>query len=888
MKKILFVIIVIAVMLNAAITFNGVEPFLLSNAEYILAVSESDKEHDIYLTEIRGENSIIYRINAKGVITALYKDTGWITLIETHNEKVYYLRENVSKSGEWTLIEISADLSEAREVYTGDYALLHRITSLSSAGEKLLMAGVSADNLYAYTIEWKEFSSEPELNYPSIGIAADAPDNDYIISAAGEENSLYILLKSGRVTQVKRTETSYISQTGINCALSANKHGVCFYDGTENLLRFEKDGFVTEELPENIKSVYTIIPVKDGRIILAADENGKTFLFNSKTPENGIYKIKLPVKIWLSLFEFPPLSVLLPELILYVILIISAGFLLFSQKVAVRTTSGFAFALSLLLMIMAAVQTHNLSEAMFESRLEQAVMKGGTIRDCLDGYVYPDLKEPEFYNSEEYQVLPNYFRTVYNQNEKTSQSELLFVTAKDIPVTAVTNGFAYGLPARNVYSGVVIEAVENAVKNRSSEKVIHRGYAVGIVPCYYGGRVSALIITYVWAGDIKEFETEARRDYIFKGLILVLSAVTVMFLLNRRLTKPLRKILKRMGRYADGNFSTDNKSKSYGDAGAIERAMSEIGVSLAINEYETKTMVNSFYRFVPRGIQKLLNRSGITEINSGDAVSVTDNICVLSVENREEAQSIAGDSGFMNFVNDCFLKVHEQVQKQNGMLLSGDFNLSALPILFPAESGASSGLRFGLDLIGVSGEQKNDGGTEPDFFMILHNAKFLYGIAGTEEKAFPFLSSYEMNFLNSYSRQLRSLQTRVVMTEQYYNCLKETREGLNFSVRFIGFISSKDGRYSYKLYELLNCYPDSERIMRLRYDDKFQKAIRLFLKNDFYLARSEFSSILRSNPDDGVARWYIFACEHFFNSSDLSKVTYNLFGIDEKQEGGVN
>jgi hypothetical protein len=289
-------------------------------------------------------------------------------------------------------------------------------------------------------------------------------------------------------------------------------------------------------------------------------------------------------------------------------------------------------------------------------------------------------------------------------------------------------------------------------------------------------------------------------------------------------------------------------------------------------------MINSFYRFVPRGIEKLLNRSGVTEISSGDVVSVKDNLCILSVNNKEEALERIDDQGFMTFVNNCFSTIYEHVQNHNGMLLSGDFNLSALPILFTGNSDSktsSAGIHFALNLID-SPPESAEIDVQPDFFLMLHHSKFLYGIAGTEEKAFPFLSSYEMNFLSSHSQNLRSLGARIVMTEQYFNKLPSE---INVSNRFIGFISSQDGCYSYKLYEVLNCYSDSERSVRTGYDEKFQKAIRLFYKNDFYLARNEFSAILRSNPNDGVVRWYVFACEHFFNNDDLSKITYNLFGI---------
>ena len=85
---------------------------------------------------------------------------------------------------------------------------------------------------------------------------------------------------------------------------------------------------------------------------------------------------------------------------------------------------------------------------------------------------------------------------------------------------------------------------------------------------------------------------------------------------------------------------------------------------------------------------------------------------------------------------------------------------------------------------------------------------------------------------------------------------------------------------AYKLYEVLDAYSELERDLRRGYDQRFQEAINLFYHNDFYLARNLFSSLLRACPGDGIARWYLFACERFFNEEGGAEPDYSLFGIE--------
>ncbi|MCL2035981.1 MAG: hypothetical protein FWG83_01160 [Oscillospiraceae bacterium] len=911
MKKLVFIIAIIAVVAGFAVSYAVSYPELgdLRNIEPMIAASP-EPTGGIYLLEYNGGIPFVYRVNSKGTVTAAHKSSERITFVAAHGENVYLLKEDVSYNGKWKLFEISGDLSSSslREVCVGDYSLLSRVTSLTSTGSGLYISGVSADGLSAYSLKWSDFPQDKEFAPPEIDFTVNAPiksdeseqsAQDYIVSASSAGNDFYVTFKSGRTALAKRQgDITLLSPTsGMTTALSASDYGFAFYDSSENRLWCGQGGNVSSEVFGALKGVQATLPVERGAYVLATAETGSTILlFNSGELGVMFERLKIPFNLQVSLLRFPAFSTVALQLVLALLLIISLGFLLFSHQIANRATACFAFALSVLLTIATAAGSQNISSVLTSSRIADSAVRGGYVSTFLDGFVYPYLQEPDFYDTAEFSELSS-------RVGDSVDSVLVFVDADNVPRSVMSEEYAYGLPAANIYSGKVMGAIQTVIETQDSRTLIHNGYAVSVVPCFYGGRVSALIVTSVPITDIHPLVSQVYDDYLRNGLVLVLSLVLLMYLLNNRLTKPLRKIINKMGRYAHGDFETDNKSSSYGDAGVIERALSEMGMSLAINEYETKAMVNSFYRFVPRGIENLLDRANITEITNGDMASVRDNLCMLSVDNAVDAQAVVGDNGFMTFVSDCFAQVHEQVQKQNGMMLSGDFNLSALPILFPAAMGAASGIRFGLDLIGagigesgfgqrtgqsrvipltVESNKGNEKSLDPDFFMILHNTKFLYGIAGSDEKAFPFLSSCELNFLNSYSSRLRALGSRIVMTEQYCNSLKESSTPINFSARFIGFLSSNDKRYSYNIYELLDCYPDNERIMRVRYDEKFQKAIRLFFKNDFYLARSEFSAILRSNPNDGVAKWYIFACEYFFNMGDLSKVSYNLFEIDDE------
>lgn len=101
------------------------------------------------------------------------------------------------------------------------------------------------------------------------------------------------------------------------------------------------------------------------------------------------------------------------------------------------------------------------------------------------------------------------------------------------------------------------------------------------------------------------------------------------------------------------------------------------------------------------------------------------------------------------------------------------------------------------------------------------------------------------------------------------------REKEEASSRYIGYIEEKNHRFD--LYEILDAYPEEERVRRLSCNPGFEQALTLYYKSDFYLARNLFSDILRSCPRDEVAKRYLFLCEDGLNGDKTKRQSFALF-----------
>ncbi len=358
------------------------------------------------------------------------------------------------------------------------------------------------------------------------------------------------------------------------------------------------------------------------------------------------------------------------------------------------------------------------------------------------------------------------------------------------------------------------------------------------------------------------------------ALLVWISGIILLNSFSTHLTKHVSGMTRQMQDIADGRIDVKKVPSGKDELHDMGQAIQELGMSISINNYELDSVVRSYHRFVPQKLTELLQRANIGEVSLGDNRRITGNVGLFSVGNRADARAMLSDDEFVDFINMSLDMYQSSISDNNGCMISSGLRLSALETLFT--DSALDGVRAGLDFLGQAQKISKKNLPAPQPLLILHRASFLYGIAGDKERLYPYLSSSELEFLGSFAEELRNIGVRIVATESYWNQIKNS----GFTGRHIGFVSD-DANGAYKLYEILDTYSVFERNIRINYDDRFQEALGLFYKNDFFLARNIFSSILRTCPDDGIVRWYMFACEDLFNAKAKSDVDYSLFGTNQ-------
>ncbi len=344
------------------------------------------------------------------------------------------------------------------------------------------------------------------------------------------------------------------------------------------------------------------------------------------------------------------------------------------------------------------------------------------------------------------------------------------------------------------------------------------------------------------------FENSYSGSYMIAAVCLfaVLSVICAGFLMYRE--RDLVSFRKALAKVSSGEECAISGRIRTADMTVLWNNLMEIQKKFHRINYSQYKVLESCYRFAPKNIENIFGKASITEVHAGDSVTVNGTIAFVTYD-EPDCRDREASAKINRFVS----ALCRFLDEDGGFFVSGSSDLSELKVLFPEENG--SGTEFATNFLSVfySGAYAGKSG------IFLHHTDMVYGVAGNESQSFPFLLMDEKEQLERYAAWFESMDLRMVMTG-------EVIESENYAgeVRYIGYLLLNDKRMD--IYEALNVCPAWERRVKVETGEKFQKALDLFYRHDFYLARSGFSDVLKENDADQIAKWYLFTCEKYLNS----------------------
>ncbi|MBQ3798423.1 MAG: hypothetical protein II842_19465 [Butyrivibrio sp.] len=263
-------------------------------------------------------------------------------------------------------------------------------------------------------------------------------------------------------------------------------------------------------------------------------------------------------------------------------------------------------------------------------------------------------------------------------------------------------------------------------------------------------------------------------------------------------------------------------------------------------QYSKLRILEAYYRFAPKNIEKVLSRNSIVEVKNGENVETSGTIAMLGINSNN-----TGDIAKLNSVIADIGLYH----KEHGIILVGKApDMTRIQLMF---------LDNEIGTVDFFTQMFNNNQKSRDainFSTVLYHDECQFGIIGTDDEASTYLYSDNKVLAEQISQLITSLNLGLVITEEIM-----TREKITGPTRFIGYMGQKKNGQKIKLYEILDACPVAIRKQKIATMKKFRDALNQYYEKDFYLSRTSFSEILKDAPDDKLVKWYVFESDRYLN-----------------------
>lgn len=277
-------------------------------------------------------------------------------------------------------------------------------------------------------------------------------------------------------------------------------------------------------------------------------------------------------------------------------------------------------------------------------------------------------------------------------------------------------------------------------------------------------------------------------------------------------------------------------------------AIVEINKRVEELQYSKLRILEAYYRFAPKNIEKLLSRNSIIEVKNGENTMLYGTLAMLGIDSKHSYELAKLDSVIADI---------GRFQKQHDTILVGKApDMTRMQLMFMEHE--RSTVEFFVQMFNhnlKSGEIVN-------FSTVLFYDQCRFGILGSEDEASAYLHCRNQSTLVEMTSFITDLELGLIITEEVKN--RETIEG---PVRFIGYMAKERTGEMIRLYEVLDAYPVVVRNQKLATLNKFQEALNQYYEKDFYLSRTSFSEILKDTPNDLLVKWYVFESDRYLNEN---------------------
>lgn len=857
---------------------------------------EMGKDNTFYIAENKKYSNVIYKIDETGQILNVFKRSNsffkkkeMITDL-CYDQDLYFLveREKGNNAEEYEIFRIEKNWENAQSLGTLEKETTFMVSNFTVKDNMLFITGIDkalGDQIvYSFDISNKDSDFEIELfqKYPlkENGTMADVVENYY------DGTNLYSLTEKGMLYRYDKNSSfaKYMDELNtISWILDSQTGVICYSQDNKSILHVNQDIIrnINQDPYSGLIDMTISLTSGNQAIIYRDNDYNKNIIFvmehNQFKIENFYYEIKIMLKLYSKIiFNIATLVIGF-----YIVFIFLFFFFKKMRKTALKLAI-LTFLLNLLFITIVCIWNYvNSRNLLYDSRaVSTKVYLAEEMQRLAEKFRINEINFENITQSQWFDLVDNelwdWAIPDFDGNHILFQLEIVKLS-EDGGKILISEQHAVGRNVLGIYSKEILKYI-----NFNEDVGFFKRLKTSFQDREYMYVLLKLDKNYMCIGraDIRDIP-ERTNSIWFKSVqfgVLFGGIISILFLiLIFRLLKPLKRMSKAMGKVTQGIYDLEAQVYPNNEFGDMWKYLHKMCTSLRTRKYSSDNVLSYYQRFAPNDFENLLDVESIQDVRIGAQNSVAGSIAMISIMDVKQLKNSKEQVSYLQTVNKMIKSMSKHYNDKNdrfkkSYLLCDKYQLTDYRKLFVGDNCVDLVYQFAVDLLhDLYGLKETFEYITPS--IILHKDNFICGLSGTDSIVYPYVISESTEEFCELIQHFKNLQIRLVITEQILEQLSKKP-----NIRLIGEQTNQNIKY--KLYEVLSLCPKNEMLLKEKNNIIFQKGLELYCHNYFYEARSCFAEMIKSCPMDGVAKWYLMACDFYVENKILEINSHDLFQIE--------
>lgn len=271
-------------------------------------------------------------------------------------------------------------------------------------------------------------------------------------------------------------------------------------------------------------------------------------------------------------------------------------------------------------------------------------------------------------------------------------------------------------------------------------------------------------------------------------------------------------------------------------------------------QLDLNTIFEIVGRFVPNEFIKSLGKERITDVNLGDQAHQDVTVLFSDIRGYTTLSEQMTPEENFNFINAYNLRIGPIIQQNKGFI--NQYLGDAIMALFPSkpEDALISAIQVQKKLYLYNADRTKKGRLPIKIGIGLHTGPLIMGITGDDHRMDAAIISDTVNSSSRIESLSKYYGANLLLSEDSIDGLDDPSK---FNFRYLGKVQVKGKNNTLKIYECFDGDDDEILSKKKQTLESFDEGMKNYFRKEFAMAAVAFQQVLKQNPDDAVAKFFL-------------------------------